>query len=437
MPPDERPKLSLDPLPGTSKGGRKAGVTGLLLVLVLLLQAAILYRLTSASGEKSGAQSSRDPKEVRELATTLEQKSLAREAAREWERHLERSGDDPESPQILYRAGALRMEAGDYGEAVRNFVAAEQEARRKGATLPAQAGSKVVDCLRRLGLYGEVGRELSRRVTVGKEGSGDPKVVATYAGEKITEADLDRMIERRVDELLALEGGGDEERRKEILKGLNTPQHRRQLLQEILRVELLARRARETGVDKEGAFRDAFRRAEEGLLASRYMDRELSSIRPTEVDLQSYYSANKESYRRPESASVTALPLKADETPAKALEGIAGIDDFRKRSTERTKEGQSEKFEVTRGRAHPVLGNVDDVFELGEGSWKDKPYGKGSERFLLLVEKKTPERIPEFAEARQAVLQAYVSRKRAELSEALTRDLMTRYDVKILGDSKE
>jgi hypothetical protein len=209
------------------------------------------------------------------------------------------------------------------------------------------------------------------------------------------------------------------------------------LLQEILRVELLARRARETGIDKDDAFKDALRRAEENLLASRYMDKELSAIRPTEVDLQAYYSANKDSYRQPESASVTALSLKADEEPAKALEGITGVEEFRKRSKERTKEGQSERLEVIRGKAHPVLGAIDDVFELGEGSWKDKPYGKGNEKFLLLVEKKTAERIPEYDEVRQAILHAYVSRKRAELSESLSRDLMKRYDVKILDEAKE
>lgn len=61
-------------------------------------------------------------------------------------------------------------------------------------------------CLRRLGLYGEVGRELSRRVESGAEGVKKGNVLATLAGEELTEADLDRMIQRRVEQILSLQG---------------------------------------------------------------------------------------------------------------------------------------------------------------------------------------------------------------------------------------
>jgi tetratricopeptide (TPR) repeat protein len=343
---DDKPRLALDPVPGTKGGGRGRLSVTLVLAVVALLQGAVLLRLHHAPAPEAPGRP--DPDAVRELATTLEQRSLPREAAREWERYLELAPGDPESAQILYRAGSLRLEAGDPAEAVRDFIAAEQEAKRRNVTLPPQLATKIVDAMRALGLYGEVGRELTRRTVPADAKVPAGRVVATYAGESITAADLDRMIEQRVDERMRLEGVRDEAKRAELLKGLNTPEMRRQILQDILRVELMARRARDLNLDKEEDFRATLRRAGNELLAARFVHRELSSIRATEVDLRSYYEANKETFRKPEA-----------------------------------------------------------------------------------------EATPSFEEARDEVLQAYVGIKQKELTASLTRDLMTRYDVKILEEKKE
>ncbi len=276
-----------------------------LLWLLALMQAATLVCLAvvlSRSGGPAGttreAGQATPSGELRATAKQLEDKGLDAEAAEVWQSYLQAAPDGPDRAEILYRIGKLRMQAEQYGAAVAALLHAEQAAEGN-KDLATKIGPRVVECLARLGRYGEVGRELARRVEVGaeKDGRGKAKVVATITGQSLTEADLDRLAERRVDSMLAMQGAaGDEHRRQAILQQLSTPAARRQLLQELLQTELFCRRARELKLDQDDEFRQVRDQAEQSLLAERFLAKELGKIEPTEVDLESYYKANASRY---------------------------------------------------------------------------------------------------------------------------------------------
>ena len=95
------------------------------------------------------------------------------------------------------------MQAEEFDRAAAAFVRSEQAAG--GDALRRNIAPHLMTCLRRLGLYGEVGRELSRQVEVGAEKQERGQVLATLDGEPITDSDLDRMIERRVDQMLSMQ----------------------------------------------------------------------------------------------------------------------------------------------------------------------------------------------------------------------------------------
>ena len=135
----------------------------------------------------------------------LENRSLPGPAAAAWEKYLDRVPTTDDRLEICYRVGKLYLQAEQYAPAAAAFVHAEQLAG-DNAELKQRIGPQLVTCLRRLGLYGEVGRELSRRVETGAEGTAQGKMLATLAGEPLTDADLDRLIERRVDQMLAVQG---------------------------------------------------------------------------------------------------------------------------------------------------------------------------------------------------------------------------------------
>ena len=371
----------------------------------------------------------------------LEDKSLDAEAARAWDAYLAADPQCSGRAEILYRIGTLYMQADQFGPAAAALVRCEHAAP-DDQDLRAKVAPRIVECLNRLGRYGEMGRELSRRVEAGgKERTaekGSKKVLATITGETLTEADLDRMIERRVDHMLALEGGGDPQQRQAILQQMSAPAARRQLLQEMLKTELFCRRARETGLDREEDFQRARDQMVESLLADRFLMRELEKTRPTEVDVQSYFKANQSQYETPESLHAITIRLEEKENPAALLAKIKTAEDFRKLAAKRLPGGADPKTEgrqIVRGQKDAELGDVESLFKLAEGEWTKQAHVEGSNRFLVLAEKKSPRQIPRLQDVLRQVQRDYTSRKQQELVEKMFADLAQRYDVRILPET--
>jgi peptidyl-prolyl cis-trans isomerase C len=439
----DRPNLTLGQPPGSLKARtgpiprRWLWAFVALQTVMLLCLIGLLMRPTAPAASARASQAAADSADLRATALELEERGLDAQAARAWQSCLEADPDASDRAEIFYRIGGLYLEADEFVEAAAALVRSEMAAAGDD-DLQRKIGPKLIECLRRLGRFGEVGRELSRQVEAGGEETGEGTVLATLAGEELTEADLDRMIERRVDRILAMQGvPGDEAARQAVLRQFNSPQARRQILQELLQTELFCRRARDLKLDREEDFLQARRQLEQDLLASRFLAGQLEKIRPTDVDLQSYYKANPDRYQEPESAEVRTMALDGEEDAAALLAKVSSADDFRKLAAKRgstvAAPGESPPPRVVvRGRFDPLLGDVEPVFALGEGEWANEEHVNGGQKYLVLVEKKTPARIPPFAEVRPRVEADYARIKQQELTEELFRDLLTRYEVRIV-----
>ena len=120
------------------------------------------------------------------------------------------------------------------------------------------------------------------------------------------------------------------------------------------------------------------------------MAEELKTIQPTQVDLESYYKANPEPYRQPESLRAVLIPLAADEDPEPLLAKVTSADDFRKLATERLPENSpqdAERRQIVRGRSDPQFGPTDALFALAEGEWTKTPHTRGDRRWLAVIRK--------------------------------------------------
>ena len=375
--------------------------------------------------------------QLRATALALEERSLSRAAAETWRAYLRRDPRAADRAQLLYRVGRLFLESEDYGAAVVALVEAEQLAA-DDTKLQARIGPKIVECLRRLGRYGEVGRELSRQVEVDAQVTGRGAVLASFAGESFREADLDRLIERTVDRALALQPrGGLEVQREALLKQYQSREARQQMLQRLLERELFSRRARELKLDREDDFAADRQVLETELLANRLVSRELEKIQPTDVDIESFFAAQQDAYREPETATVTALKSASAAAAAAQLKQINSGDDFR-RLVEASAQQEAERtFTLSRGRSHPELGDVSTVFELEVGAWTKSPVVGRAGTWLALLQSKTPGRVPDLTEIRLRVAADYRMRKQQELLRGLLAELMDRYDVRILDSAAQ
>ncbi|MEO1998480.1 MAG: hypothetical protein ABGZ17_24820, partial [Planctomycetaceae bacterium] len=374
--------------------------------------------------------------ELKAVAIALEERSLYAEAADSWSAYLQANPHDPERPQILFRAGKLAVRAEDFSRALTLLIQCEQ-AGDDGTELKAKTGPLVVECLRRLGHYGEVGRELSRRVEPGAEQGGTRTVLATIAGEEFTQADLDQLVERRVDQMLSVSGASsDATQRNALIKQLSNAEMRQRLLNEFLQTELFSRRARELKMDRDDEYVQARRLLVENLLSSRLLARELDKIQPTDVDVEAYYRTNLQQYQQPASMSLVLLEVDGTEGASSLLGEISTADEFLAQVVAMTPDVESEsalpRHRITHGRLDPKLGETQALFDLSQGEWTQSVHtGPAGKLFLVLCDRKTASRTPRLAELHKQVETDYRNRKRRELSQKLFSDLMTRYDVKI------
>lgn len=431
----DTPKLQLgDPPSGLVRRQTLPRVVWLVVLLQIVTLVALemlLVRPNAGNGEAVANPQRVD--ELRQTALSLEDRSLPAEAAAAWREYLEQAPAADDRAKVLYRVGGLLVDAEDYSGAASAYVEAEQAAAGD-ADLKAKIGPKIVECLRRLGRYGEVGRELSRQVEVGGSDTGGGKVLATFAGDKFTEADLDRAIERNVDRILAMQPeGAFPLSREQLLKQYESRDARMSLLQEIIQRELFSRRARELKLDREESFQQTREFVDNQLLASAFLSRELAKIQPTDVDIESYYTAHKSDYRQPESASVVLLPLHKDESAEDVLNKIQSAADFRKLADERNGDAEITPERIVKGQTDPRLGDTSALFELAEDEWTKTPVPSGDEKLLVLVESKTPATTPPLSEIRYRVEADYRRKKQKEFSEQLSADLMSRYHVKIVA----
>ena len=232
--------------------------------------------------------------------------------------------------------------------------------------------------------------------------------------------------------------------REAVLRQLSSPQMRQQLLQEMLQTELSCRRARELKLDREEEYIQARDQMIDALLASHFLTRQLRDARPTAVDLEAYYSANRRQYEQPESIDVVSIKLKPDEDPGELASQIESADGFRKLAKDRREgdaddatDGPPPTRRVIRGASDVVLGDTEALFDLPQEEWTKEPHtGADGEKYFVLVQRKNAARIPALEEIEPQVRAAYTARKQQELSQQLFRDLMTRYDVRLVAPGK-
>jgi len=308
----DRPRIELGEPPGKLGRSAKRGSNGFLWLIVLLQLVVVVILLAGSRPLTMHPQVAATPADIdtlRTVAIDLEDRGLSIMAAAAWEEYLRALPDRSEYAVIHYRIGNEYLEARAYDRAAAHFLRAERapgcddELRRK-------IGPKMVECLRKVGLYGEVSRELARRTsTQGRaEAETGAPVLATFAGEAFTQTDLDRLVRFRVDRLLAMQGlAGDPNARNALLQQMTAPEVRQQLFSEILRTELLSRRSRELRLQEDETYLNALALVEQELLATMLLERELGAIKATDVDLQAYFRAHSSDYADPE---------KTDETPS-------------------------------------------------------------------------------------------------------------------------
>lgn len=382
--------------------------------------------------------------QIKQLAAKLTQRNLYTRAVEVWQDYVSgRNVGDVERAKVLFEIGTLLEKANHFDEAIEYYYRSETVAKLD--ELEAQINSHIKECFEKLGKFSALRYELMDRTSLEGTNHAGGKIVAEIGAEKITEADLDAIIEDNIDnqlepmaEFISVEQLN--EQKKEMLKRYRSAEVRGQFLQGWLAQEILYRRALEEGLGEEAGVKKLLGELARGVLSQHLMNRQLAAkINITETDLQTYYEANRDKYVEPAKARISHI-LVDDKARANELMGrIKDGEDFGKLAKEfsmdeSTREnGGKIDTEVSKGSYVPIIGESEEVnekiFSADGPSVLDEAVETEKGWEIVKVDEVTAERQKSFDEVRQQVMTTLVSRKRQDVQQEYIEQMMDKYNV--------
>jgi len=255
--------------------------TVLLVVLVLgfvRLGALLWFR---PSGPGKGGMSSDDR---RELASRLLGVGLSEEAADQYEMYLDGSRLGREDrAKIAFSIGKAYQGQGNLSRAVSWYYRAEISDPH--SSLKSEIGSRVVECLEKLGKYQSARYALESRAGLEKQEAGEKKggkIVAKIGNREITLGELNEALDKMPDW---------------ARKDYDKPEKKAEFLKQFVANELMFEKAQKLGYERDPEVQkqvDLFRKS---LLVNRVLEGEVQNkVQVSDKDIELYYRANKEKY---------------------------------------------------------------------------------------------------------------------------------------------
>jgi peptidyl-prolyl cis-trans isomerase C len=427
-----------------------SGLVFVLLLLLLVVQVLSLFVSKKPGGLSFHPRSPLASEQQKSLAAKLENANLPQEAADAWEQYLAMVDLEPvENGTIHYRIGKLRQEAGEHTKAIAQYYLAEELIGDSSPDLKRQIDLRVVECLRGLGRYQELAREIARRST---DQAGDTElkgqqVVAQIGDEKITVTDFERMlsseIEMAIKSRMGLSAEEEDALRQRSYEMYADPKVRAEQLSRFVATKVLADVAREEKLDESKDFRDRLTALADNILASTLMYREVQKRGTvTDEDVKRFYAANKERYDKPPATFIAHILCRDEDQARKIIDRIKGGESFDKiaraeslDTSTRDKMGIIATPVLADGEQVPLFGaNAelhDTIRDTGAGDILDQPYKNDRGWHVIKVVSHREKVEQPFDDIKDEVRRDTVAARQREVSEQFIKELFEKKHVKL------
>ena len=416
----------------------------LLLILTVLTVANLALRPTgpAKAGDTAGASLSSD--QIKQLAGKLAQRNLHVRAAAVWQDYLS-CGElsDAERSRTMFQIAALLEKAGLYDQAIEYYYRSETVAKLD--ELQSQINAHVKECFEKLGKFSALRYELMDRTSFEATPAAGAKIVAEIGPEKITEADLDAMIEGNIENQLKpmaafMSAEQLNEQKKRMLEQYKNPQARQQYLQGWLAQEVLYRQALQEELTEKPEARKLIDQLTRSALSQLVMNNELASkINITETDIQTYYTANKDKFVDPSRATISHILVDGEEKANQLLGRIKEGENFAELAKEFSKDADTKEnggkisSEVQKGSDIPGIGTEAElnkkIFAVEAPKMLDEPFKTEKGWEIVKVEAVIPQRQKQLDEVRQQVMSMLTNQKSQDVQRDLIERLMDKHNV--------
>ncbi len=242
------------------------------------------------------------------------------------------------------------------------------------------------------------------------------KVLATVGNKQITESDLQQFIMNL----------------GENAAQFQSPEGKKQLLNELIMQELVYLDAIEKEADKDEEFLSGLEEMKKTLLVQYEISKMLRNISVTESEMENYFNKNKEMYKKPLSARASHILVSSEEEAIKVKEelnnGLAFADVAKKYSSCPSKEVGGDLGEFTKGRMVPEF--EDAVFSMEIGDISAPVQTQFGYHIIKLISKTNPSDVA-LEDVKDKVKSQCMSLKHHEIYFNKQSELTAKYNVKI------
>jgi len=416
----------------------------LLLVLIGLSAANLALRPAKDNQSPVGTSHAFTAEQTKQLAGKLAQRNLHQRAANIWKDYLAAGKlTDTQRAKTLFQIGTLLEKANLYDQAIEYFYRSEIVAEM--SELKPQINAHIRNCFEKLGEFSALRYELMDRTSLKSAPAAGAKIVAEIGAEKITEADLDGLIENEIENQLepmapfmTPEQLGQQ--KKKMLEQYKNPQAKLQYLQGWLAQEVLYRQALEEDLTNKPEAEKLLANLTRSALSQLQMNNELASkINITDSDVKTYYAANKEKFIEPAGATISHILLENQQQANELIEKIKAGEDFGELAKQFSKdENTKEKAgrietQTQQGSYVAGIGTYEElnkkIFAVEPPKVLEEPFETEKGWEIVKVDEITPERQKTLDEVSRQVISMLANQKRQDVQNSYIEQMMNKYNV--------
>ncbi len=240
------------------------------------------------------------------------------------------------------------------------------------------------------------------------------EILAVVAGKEITQAEFDAFLQGIP---------------REQQPYLSNPQFRQQCLDQLIALHLFAKKGEDDQLEETEEFAKVIANAERDILAQMAMRGVLKDVTVSEEEMNKYYEANQNRYKKGETVSAKHILVDSEEKCSSILESIASgektFEDAAKESStcpSGAKGGDLGEF----GKGQMVKEFEEAAFEAEIGA----VVGPVQTQFgfhLIKVEKKNQATVASFEEVKESIRRTLLQQKQNEAYDAAIDALKEKY----------
>ena len=330
-------------------------VIGVLLVINIIFVYAFVsgLRPSLSRGMLTKRKSFLDCPQQLEYANLLFSKNLKEASALAFEDYLESCPQsNKESAVIFQKVGDIYADTGTFDKALFYFYKADMLDKELGREL----SPKIVSALQKLGLSDQAKRESNERASfLNTTSEAGGKIVARIGDDEIGRG----LVDQRMSSLP-----------QDLLQTYSTPEGRQELLWQIVTQEVLYKKAKRLGIDKDPHVTQLLDDATKQIIVQKLVEQEvLSKVAVTDEEVKQYYDANKERFVQDEAINigyVTYRDEKDKDAYLARLESAPDQDNIWVPRSQTTIPGIGEAKEVIDSLFVQTKGYASDAIKVGD-----------------------------------------------------------------------